>query len=172
MNSSPYLAYNGVDYECTICQRIFASKPTLYAHCRQTSRHEWCGRCCRIFISISSKNAHLRESRRHNICLTCPRPQDFETGEELQDHLMKSHNFCPDCDLYHNSIKQLQEHDVTQHHLCVKCDDYFPSENSLQMVVYQLVLNCSVHLANSVVSSASTEASTSKQGMLWLLSHL
>lgn len=115
--------------------RLFGSKSSLYAHCRQSSRHVWCERCSRLFVATPARNAHLLESSRHNMCLFCPRPQDFDTGEELQDHLVKSHHFCPDCNLYYNSIEQLQEHDVTQHHLCVKCGDYFANKNNLHMVV-------------------------------------
>lgn len=137
MALGPYLAYDGVDYECTICERFFGSKSSLYAHCKQTSRHAWCERCCRLFISTPAKNAHLLESSRHNMCLLCPQPQDFGTSKELQNHLVESHHFCSDCNLYYNSIEQLQKHDVTQHHLCTKCGVYFANKNSLQMVVDQ-----------------------------------
>lgn len=75
------------------------------------------------------------------MCLVCPRPQDFDTGEELQDHLVKSHHFCLDCDLYYDSVEQLQEHDVTLHYLCVKCGDCSANKNSFQMVVDQRELN-------------------------------
>ena len=32
-----YLAYDGVNYECTICDWLFCSKSALYAYCQQTS---------------------------------------------------------------------------------------------------------------------------------------
>jgi protein-arginine kinase activator protein McsA len=140
MDLGPYLACDGVNYECTICDRYFCSEFALYTHCRQTSRHQWCERCLRAFVSAQAKNTHLRKSSRHNVCSTCPQLQDFATGEELQDHLVKSHHFCPQCNVYYNSVEQLQEHDITQHHLCVKCGDYFANKNNLQMVVRQLVL--------------------------------
>ena len=72
------------------------------------------------------------------MCSLCPQPQDFDTSKELQNHLVKSHHFCPNCDLYYGSTEQLQEHDVTQHHLCTKCGVYFANKNNLQMVVDQL----------------------------------
>jgi Zn ribbon nucleic-acid-binding protein len=59
---------------------------------------------------------------------------------ELQDHLVKTHHFCPQCNVYYDSVEQLQEHDVTRHHLCVKCGDYFANKNNLEMVVHRLVL--------------------------------
>lgn len=133
MDLGPYLACDGVNYECTICDRYFCSEFALYTHCRQTSRHQWCERCLRAFVSAQAKNTHLRKSSRHNVCSTCPQLQDFATGEELQDHLVKSHHFCPQCNVYYNSVEQLQEHDITQHHLCVKCGDYFANKNNLQM---------------------------------------
>lgn len=152
MDLGPYLAYNGVDYECTVCERFFGSKAALHAHCRQTSQHAWCERCRRVFISTPAKNAHLRDSSRHNICFICRQPPDFRTSEDLEHHLVKSHHFCPDCDLYYNSIERLQEHDIAQHHLCVKCGDYFANKNSLQMVVGQVVLNSSICLVLTVPS--------------------
>ncbi|PYH99183.1 hypothetical protein BO71DRAFT_446665 [Aspergillus ellipticus CBS 707.79] len=107
-----YLAYNGVEYECLICERAFISADALYAHCRQTSLHEWCERCCRVFISNSSKFAHLRKSNRHHV---------------------EIHYACLDCNLCYESAIELQEHDISQHHLCVICDIYFSSENNLRM---------------------------------------
>ncbi|RAK98721.1 uncharacterized protein BO80DRAFT_386745 [Aspergillus ibericus CBS 121593] len=133
MGLGPYLAYNGVDYECLICERAFISADALYAHCRQTSLHEWCERCCRVFISNSSKFAHLRESNRHHVCSSCPQPKDFESLEELEDHQVEIHYACLDCNLRHESAIELQEHDISQHHLCVICDIYFSNENSLRM---------------------------------------
>ncbi|KAE8388155.1 hypothetical protein BDV23DRAFT_174102 [Aspergillus alliaceus] len=47
MELGPYLTFDEIDYECTLCERVFASKGSLYAHCRNTSRDEWCERCCR-----------------------------------------------------------------------------------------------------------------------------
>ncbi|KAL3410501.1 hypothetical protein V8F44DRAFT_635094 [Aspergillus fumigatus] len=117
MDLGPYLACDGVDYECTICERFFCSESALYAHCRQTSRHQWCERCFRVFISVQAKDAHLRKSSRHNV--------------------LKSHHFCPQCNVYYDSVEQLQEHDVTRHHLCVKCGDYFTNKNNLQMIHQQ-----------------------------------
>lgn len=74
----------------------------------------------------------------------CPQPQDFRSDETLQDHLVKSHHFCPDCDIYFNSFKKLEEHDVVAHQLCVKCGNYFTSKNNLQMVAGEPILNSSM----------------------------
>ncbi|KAF9884196.1 hypothetical protein FE257_002187 [Aspergillus nanangensis] len=133
MGLGPYLVFNGVAYECTVCDRYFSSTPALYAHCRQASQHEWCDRCCRVFISTPSKNMHLRESHQHHLCLVCPCPRDYATGQELEDHLIQSHHFCPKCGTHHQSAKQLHEHDITQHRLCVRCGDCFATDNNLQM---------------------------------------
>ncbi|RAL06605.1 uncharacterized protein BO97DRAFT_401671 [Aspergillus homomorphus CBS 101889] len=116
MGLGPYLAHNGVDYECLICERAFISVESLYAHCRQTSQHLWCEKCCRVFVSNSSKLAHLRTSRRHHVY-----------------HLVDIHHVCLDCNLHHKSALELQDHDVSQHYLCVICDNYFDNENDLQM---------------------------------------
>ncbi|KAL3459552.1 hypothetical protein BJX64DRAFT_264544 [Aspergillus heterothallicus] len=133
MDLGPHLAFDGVNYECTICERIFSSKTALYAHCKSTSRHSWCARCCRVFASIQARNSHLQDSNKHHICPKCPGTQDFESSLALQNHLEESHYFCPDCKLYHNSFEKLQEHDVAQHHLCITCGDYFANKNNLQM---------------------------------------
>ncbi|PLB48185.1 hypothetical protein P170DRAFT_410888 [Aspergillus steynii IBT 23096] len=113
MELGPYLAFDGINYECALCERDFASEGSLYAHCRNTSQHDWC--------------------ERHNICLRCPSSQDFETHAELDDHLMGSHHFCSDCNLYHESAEKLREHDIDKHHLCVKCERYFATKNNLEM---------------------------------------
>ncbi|KAL4948875.1 hypothetical protein BDW69DRAFT_198539 [Aspergillus filifer] len=104
-----YLIYNGVDYECTICERLFTSLDNLFAHCRQTSQHSWCERCRRVFISVDAKDKHLQKSNKHNICSACSQPRDFENAGELR------------------------EHKITQHHICVICNDRFENANSLRM---------------------------------------
>ncbi|PTU25586.1 hypothetical protein P175DRAFT_0554817 [Aspergillus ochraceoroseus IBT 24754] len=98
-----------------------------------TSEHAWCERCRRVFISDPAKNAHLRESRRHNFCSACPQSRDFKTPEELEDHSVDAHHFCPDCNMYHNSAGELRDHDVVKHYLCVRCDGYFGNDNNLRM---------------------------------------
>ena len=175
MDLGPYLAFDGVNYECTICERIFSSETALYAHCESTSRHSWCARCRRVFVSTQARNSHLQDSNQHYICPKCPDTQDFESSLELQNHLEESHYFCPDCKLYYNSFEKLQEHDIAQHHLCITCGDYFANKNNLQMVKFQLKycqkksINGS---ANNTLALAPTEASASKHGMLRLLSVL
>jgi hypothetical protein len=137
----PHLAYDGVNYECTICERFFFSESALYAHCRLTSRYQWCERCWRVFISNQAKYTHIKTSSRYNVCSICSQLQDFATGEELQDHLVNSHHFFRKCNVYHVSVEQLQEHDVNEHHLCVKCGCCFDKDNNLQMVLHQLESN-------------------------------
>ncbi|KAL2830135.1 hypothetical protein BJY01DRAFT_120863 [Aspergillus pseudoustus] len=133
MDLGPYLAFDGVNYICTICERTFSSETALYAHCRSTSRHSWCERCSRVFISLQARNSHLQGSKKHYICPKCPHVQDFKAFQELQDHLVESHYFCPDCKLYYSSFDKLQEHDIARHHLCITCGDYFANKNNLQM---------------------------------------
>ncbi|PYH50116.1 uncharacterized protein BO96DRAFT_505092 [Aspergillus niger CBS 101883] len=132
MGLGPHLTYNGIEYECLICERSFVSLDALYDHCRQTLRHEWCGKCRRVFVSKPSKISHLRTSNRHHFCPSCPQPRDFESSEELEDHLVDNHHVCLDCNIHHGSAGQLQEH-VAQHHLCTLCDRYFSNENNLRM---------------------------------------
>jgi hypothetical protein len=134
MELGPYLTFDGIDYECTLCERLFASKGSLYAHCRNTSRHEWCERCCRVFISTASKDAHFKASGRHNFCVRCPSSRDFETLDELETHLTEYHYFCSDCNLYHQSAEELREHDIDVHNLCIKCERYFVNKNNFEMV--------------------------------------
>lgn len=126
--------FNGVDYECKLCERHFVSRGAIYAHCRNTSHHEWCERCRRVFVSERAKNQHLRDSPRHNICWICPERRDFETPQELKDHLSRFHHYCHPCRRAHSSARELQKHDVAVHHLCVKCGRYLGSENNLRMV--------------------------------------
>jgi hypothetical protein len=163
-----------MNYECTICERTFNSETALYAHCKSTSRHSWCARCCRVFVSIQARNSHLQDSNKHHICPKCPGTQDFESSLALQNHLEESHYFCPDCKLYHNSFEKLQEHDVAQHHLCITCGNNFANRNNLQMVIFNsTIVRASINgSANTTLALAPTEASTSKHGMLRLLSVL
>ncbi|KAL4947492.1 hypothetical protein BDW69DRAFT_204329 [Aspergillus filifer] len=133
MDLDRYLIYNSGDYDCTICERCFKSLDNLYAHCRQTSRHSWCERCRRVFVSVDDKDKHLQDSNRHNIFSACSQPRDFENAEELQDHSVEIHHFCPDCDIYHGSARELRGHDLTQHYICLICDDRFQNANNLRM---------------------------------------
>ncbi|OJI98052.1 hypothetical protein ASPVEDRAFT_79718 [Aspergillus versicolor CBS 583.65] len=133
MDLDRYLTYDGVDYECTICERFFASRRAIYDHCRDTSRHEWCEKCERVFLSEPAKNQHLRNSSNHNICWICPQIEDFEDSSDLDDHLVEDHHYCDPCDRAYSSARKLREHDVNVHHLCVKCNRFFGNENNLRM---------------------------------------
>lgn len=117
MELGPYLISNRIEYQCTLCERVFATKGALYAHCRNTTRHERCERCCRVFISTPSKDEHLKASRRHKFCLQCSPSRDFETLDELETHLTEYHHFCSDGNLYRQSAEKLREHDVHVHNL-------------------------------------------------------
>lgn len=140
MDLDRHLRYDGVDYECTICERLFASLRAIYDHCRNTSRHEWCETCERVFLSEPAKQQHLRNSRNHNICWICPQIRDFDDSSDLDDHLVERHHYCDVCDLAHSSSRKLQEHDVTVHYLCVICDRFLGNENNLRMVARSLGL--------------------------------
>lgn len=39
MSLGPYLNYDGYDYECTLCDRIFWTRKALTQHCRNTSAY-------------------------------------------------------------------------------------------------------------------------------------
>ncbi|PGG98668.1 hypothetical protein AJ80_09505, partial [Polytolypa hystricis UAMH7299] len=85
---------------------------------------------------MSAKNAHLRESSAHHICPVCPvcpRNPDFESTNELEKHLVKSHHLCIDCKIYHDSAEELLFHEIDIHNLCEKCGEYFSNKNNLQM---------------------------------------
>lgn len=122
------------NYECTLCDRLFGSKTALYAHCRQTTNHEWCERCFRVLATCEAKDAHIKNSNSHNICGKCVGRRDFETRAQLENHLVRAHYFCTSCKLYLSSSGSLEKHDVNHHNLCVKCGYFFSSENSLHMV--------------------------------------
>lgn len=130
----PYLEYDGEDYICTICDRCFRTEGALFAHCRATTRHEWCERCRRVFVSEDSKNAHIRASKRHNLCRSCCEPIDFETNEDLRDHLEDYHHACLECNIFFKSAEDVLSHDISVHHYCNICDRYFGNENNLRMV--------------------------------------
>ncbi|PYH65883.1 uncharacterized protein BO88DRAFT_470151 [Aspergillus vadensis CBS 113365] len=113
----PYLDYDGEDYICTICDRWFTTEGALFAHCRATTRHEWCERCRRVFVSEDSKNAHVRASKRHNIY--------FETDDDLRYHLEDYHHACLECNIFLGSAENLLSHDISVHYYCNICDRYF-----------------------------------------------
>ncbi|KAJ0418426.1 hypothetical protein BJY00DRAFT_302818 [Aspergillus carlsbadensis] len=83
MDLGPYLAFNGANYECTICDRLFSSEIAVYAHCRSTSRHLWC------------------ESK-HYIYPKCPQSYYFyldyklyyNSFKNLQEHDVTQHHLC------------------------------------------------------------------------------
>ncbi|KAL3412930.1 hypothetical protein V8F44DRAFT_632872 [Aspergillus fumigatus] len=106
MELGPYLISNRIEYQCTLCERVFATKGALYAHCRNTTRHERC--------------------ERHKFCLQCSPSRDFETLDELETHLTEYHHFCSDGNLYRQSAEKLREHDV-------HCERYFANKNNFEM---------------------------------------
>lgn len=164
--------FNGVDYEFRLCERHFASRGSIYAHCRYTSQHEWCERCRRVFVSERAKNDHLRYSHRHNICWNCPDRRDFETPKDLKNHLSECHHYCHPCHRAHNSARELQDHDVAIHHLCVKCGQYFQNENSLRMVSCLLSPKTMLNCTDNSLLPAPANPPAPRHGMLRLLSDL
>ncbi|KAL4788773.1 hypothetical protein BDV19DRAFT_398267 [Aspergillus venezuelensis] len=149
MDLGRYLIYNGVDYKCTICERLFTSLNNLYAHCRHTLQYSW----------------------------SCSQPRDFENAEELQDHSVEIHHFCPDCDIYHGSARELREHDLTQHYICSICDDHFQNTNNLRMCygctqTFKSFSGILIHLEfGNCQSDVLLYNSSSKQGCLAKLEH-
>lgn len=130
----PYLKSDGEGYICTICDRWFRTEGALFDHCRATTRHEWCERCRRVFVSEDPKNAHIRASKRHNICRSCREPIDFETDDDLRNHLVDDHYACLECNIFLKSAQDVLSHDISVHYYCDSCDRYFGNENNLRMV--------------------------------------
>lgn len=108
MKLGAYLEYNNGEYECTLCERYFCHEAAFYEYCRWISRYAWCERCAWVFVSASAKDTYHQESNTYYICSICPQLPDFEDGEELKDHRVDFHHYCPDCGIYCNSKKQLQ----------------------------------------------------------------
>ncbi|KAE8374699.1 hypothetical protein BDV26DRAFT_34586 [Aspergillus bertholletiae] len=147
------------NYRCMLCDRSFASRKALLAHCRETTRHSWCERCVRVFPSPSAKSQHLWQSSAHHICPRCTYGSlDFRSADELEDHEIDYHHLCVDCDIYHNSKEQLHLHDVDIHNLCVECGNYYSNKNNLRMHKQKhqkRVLECYSHRCNQTFKSMS-----------------
>lgn len=134
MSLGPYLNYDGEDYECLICRRYFPNRGALYAHCKYTSRHEWCDRCHRVFVSGAAFEAHLRASSSHNPCPSCPQKPDFVSKAALREHVDLTHFRCGLCPCVAASRGLLQAHERKEHHVCDDCGAVFAIENNLRMV--------------------------------------
>ncbi|KAJ5127561.1 hypothetical protein N7448_008340 [Penicillium atrosanguineum] len=78
------------NYNCGICDRRFYSKLAIYAHCRNTGKHDWCESCERVFVTEDSKLAHLRFSFSHNFCNVCD--HDFTSYQNLKQHQSLAHS--------------------------------------------------------------------------------
>lgn len=137
MSLGPYLSFDGQVFACDLCDRGFATRNALIAHCRYSTRHSWCERCQRLFVSEESKAAHVRDSSAHNVCFSCGHRPDFQSYDELSSHLEKMHHWCPECELFFPSSGDLQAHDIECHNLCTQCGDYFNTQHALQTVRVQ-----------------------------------
>lgn len=100
-----------------------------------------CIRCNKGFRSASAREQHIRDSANHYICQICPEPFDYETQNELNDHLETEHHICTYCDRPpFRTSKQLDQHDVDKHNMCIVCRKYYRTIQNLKMVG----LSCSI----------------------------
>ncbi|KAK2471820.1 hypothetical protein H9L39_16576, partial [Fusarium oxysporum f. sp. albedinis] len=97
------------------------------------------------FRSASARKQHIRDSADHYICHICPEPFDYETQNELDDHLETEHHICIYCDRPpFRTSKQLDQHDVDKHNMCIHkithaekniecagCDRLFVTESAM-----------------------------------------
>ncbi|KAH7187779.1 hypothetical protein DER44DRAFT_680191 [Fusarium oxysporum] len=93
-----------------------------------------CIRCNKGFRSASAREQHIRDSADHYICHICPEPFDYETQNELNDHLETEHHICTYCDRPpFRTSKQLDQHDVDKHNMCIVCRKYYRTIQNLKM---------------------------------------
>jgi hypothetical protein len=91
------------DWTCCPCNRTFNDRYSLDQHFLKSSLHDWCSRCER----------------------------DFNSAEQLRNHLVKVHFFCDPCNTFHRSKSALDEHYIEFHFLCQPCGRFFGNRNNL-----------------------------------------
>ncbi|PTB64816.1 hypothetical protein BBK36DRAFT_1123676 [Trichoderma citrinoviride] len=57
---------------------------------------------------------------------------EFDTDEELDEHLEAEHNWCPFCCHDYDTPAELLNHQIDKHNLCWICREYFDSRSNLR----------------------------------------
>ncbi|RDH32361.1 hypothetical protein BDQ94DRAFT_159994 [Aspergillus welwitschiae] len=123
-----------------------------------------CSICDRYFRTDGALFAHCRATTRHEWST------DFESNQDLRDHLVGYHHACLECNIFLESAEGLRSHDISDHCLCDVCDKYFSNENNLRMKHQAKTLECYgcyhnfksfsgmlIHLESGACSSGVTE---------------
>ncbi|KAI1061107.1 hypothetical protein LB506_011763 [Fusarium annulatum] len=116
---------------CPPCDRHFRLENSLDQHIRAVHSQTYCWRCERHFPHARAKQQHLENSPRHHICTHCDYEPDFDSQDDLADHLIEEHHACIPCHEYFSDEEDLLEHDVDVHHKCRTCGRFFSSRSNL-----------------------------------------
>lgn len=116
---------------CPPCDRHFRLENSLDQHIRAVHSQTYCWRCERHFPHARAKQQHLENSPRHHICTHCDYEPDFDSQDDLTDHLIEEHHACIPCHEYFSDEEDLLEHDVDVHHKCRTCGRFFSSRSNL-----------------------------------------
>lgn len=121
-------------YYCADCDRDFNTEGGLLQHCRTARCHAstWCNRCEVLFVDSQAMNQHIRDSPNHNICNLPGCYNDFAWASDYNQHFKDEHDGCWRCGFY--NIFNLEDHLVKKHNMCSQCDEFYSSDNALKMV--------------------------------------
>jgi glycerol-3-phosphate dehydrogenase len=101
-----------------------------------------CGRCDKGFRSHRAKQQHIQDSDNHQLCGYCINPTDYETEEDLDNHLEKAHHICTSCNYQgFGDAHRLAQHNMDKHNICIVCRRSFQTRQNLKMVSFCTVLN-------------------------------
>ncbi|KAH6871547.1 hypothetical protein B0T10DRAFT_260541 [Thelonectria olida] len=117
---------------CKPCNISFSFWDSLQQHLQSQHSLTYCMRCQKHFPRAHAKQQHIIDSPRHHVCYNCSHESDFDSEEQLNDHLEAVHNICVPCDLRFSNAGELAQHDVDTHNKCELCDRYFSSFSNLE----------------------------------------
>ena len=80
---------------------------------------------------MSGLEQHVANSSKHHVCTHCDGEPDYDTEEDLNEHLEEFHNACLECNEIFYDEEDLIAHDVEMHNRCATCQRFFDSPSNL-----------------------------------------
>ncbi|KAK3384149.1 hypothetical protein B0T24DRAFT_607407 [Lasiosphaeria ovina] len=118
---------------CGYCDRHFQAWGSLQQHLEKKRPQAYCSRCQKVFSSPFAKQQHVADSNKHHVCEKCPEEEsDFDSKDDLIEHLETDHNYCTYCERAFNGPVQLTQHNTVKHNICIDCRRYFNSTSDLK----------------------------------------
>ncbi|KAJ4016350.1 hypothetical protein NW752_003472 [Fusarium irregulare] len=167
-SASPETAASSFDCSnsshCGPCKRYFRDDAALDQHILAKHHDTYCWRCDRHFTHVSGLEQHVANSSKHHVCTHCDGEPDYDTEEDLNEHLEEFHNACLECNEIFYDEEDLIAHDVEMHNRCATCQRFFDSPSNL-------LNHKKVHLEKNIKCLACPRMFISNSAMMLHMEH-